>query len=58
MPLVAIAYPSRLLSYVSRTNTPYRDTSAAALGEDPNVDDVHGRRLIVYFVENPDLTGV
>jgi hypothetical protein len=30
----------------------------ADLGDDPNVDDVHRRRLIVYFVENPDLTGV
>jgi hypothetical protein len=30
----------------------------AALGGYPNVDDVDRRRLIVYFVEDPDLTGV
>ncbi len=27
----------------------------AYLGDDPNVDDVHRRRLIVYFVEDPDV---
>jgi hypothetical protein len=27
----------------------------AHLGEDPNVDDVHRGRLIVYFVEDPDV---
>jgi hypothetical protein len=30
----------------------------ADLGDDPNVDDVHRRRLIVYFVEDPDVTRV
>src|SRR5215471_17213024 len=27
----------------------------ADLGDDPNVDDVNRRRLIVYFVEDPDV---
>ena len=30
----------------------------ADLGDDPNVDDVHRRRLIVYFVKDTDVTRV
>jgi hypothetical protein len=38
---------------------PMRARAALAdLGDDPNVDDVHRRRLIVYFVEDPDVIGV
>lgn len=30
----------------------------ADLSDDPNVDDVHRRRLIVYFVEDADVARV
>jgi hypothetical protein len=30
----------------------------ADLADDPNVDDVHRRRLVVYFVEDPDVARV
>jgi len=30
----------------------------ADLGDDPNVDDVHRRCLIVYFVKDPDVARV